>query len=83
MTIAAGQPWGRPGALPIGSEVADSDARLADIIVSTRGSSEAPPSIGLTGGSLWRTVGGPGAIGRLYTGEAMHLPIDLVRRRPA
>ncbi len=35
------------------------------------------PPIALTGGALWRTIGGPGAIGRYATNEARHYPCDL------
>ncbi len=35
------------------------------------------PPIGLTGGSLWRTIGGPGVVGRYTTGEARHYACDL------
>lgn len=35
------------------------------------------PPIGLTGGSLWRTIGGPGVVGRYATGEARHYACDL------
>lgn len=37
----------------------------------------AVPPIGLTGGALWRTIGGPGSVGRYATNEARHYPCDL------
>ena len=61
--------------------MADTDAKLGELIVAHRRvtSDGKPLVVGLTGGDLWRTVGGPSAVGRLYTPEAMHLPIDFVR----
>jgi hypothetical protein len=35
-------------------------------------------SIALTGGALWRTIGGPGAVGRYATAQAQHYPCDAV-----
>jgi hypothetical protein len=36
------------------------------------------PPIALTGGALWRTIGGPGAVGRYATAQAQHYPCDAV-----
>jgi hypothetical protein len=33
--------------------------------------------VGLTGGTLWTTIGGPSVVGRLRTGEARHYPVDV------
>jgi hypothetical protein len=41
-----------------------------------RGPLNVPP-IGLTGGALWRTIGGPGVAGRYLTNEARHYTCDL------
>ena len=80
MTIAKGQPWGRPGRLPDGAPVAASDAELRELVVRHRvGPTPLPLAVGLTGGALWRTLGGPGAVGRLHRDDAMWLPIDVGR----
>ena len=80
MTIAKGRPWGTPGAMPRGAPTVDSDAALAAFARHGRTTGQPmPPAIGLLGGSLWRTLGGPGARGRLQSPDAMWFPIDVGR----
>lgn len=81
MTIRKGMPWGtNSGPLPDGSPVIDCDRDLAELVGrQCDGGLTVAPVVGLVGGSLWRTVGGPGARGRLYTAEAVWLPVDIGR----
>lgn len=69
--------WGWTGGrLPQGAPVLADDATLAAWAGSR---ADHPPSTpaGLTGGLLWRALGGAGAVGRFDTDQAMHFPIDL------
>ena len=55
MSVRRGEDWGEPGALPEGAPVVDSDQALARLATGP----EPPPVIGLVGGDLHRTLGGP------------------------
>ena len=79
MTIEKGRPWGTRGRLPPGSTVATSDLEARRIVESARARGEEPPTIGLLGGDLCRTLGGLGDLDRLHTDEAMTFPVDIVR----
>jgi hypothetical protein len=70
MTITKGAPWGSPGGTP--DVVVDTDASLRALVEAARASGRPPPTVGLTGGDLCRTLGGTGAL-------AMTFPIDVVR----
>jgi hypothetical protein len=81
MTIGKGTIWGRPGVLGANSPVFGADADLAGFLAQHLSEDltvplNVPP-IALTGGALWRTIGGPGAVGRYATNEARHYPCDL------
>jgi diacylglycerol kinase family enzyme len=57
--------------------VAASDAELCRIVVDLMRDG-AVPTVGLTGGDLHRTLGGPSGSPRWEQGEAMRFPIDLL-----
>lgn len=78
MTIRKGESWGEPGVLPQGSPVVDSDAALRALVEQARASDVPLPVVGLLGGDLCRTVGGPGDRSRLTDGGVV-LPIDVAR----
>lgn len=78
MTIRKGAPWGEPGSLPDGAPVVHDDAALGSVVSAARQAGLRPPVVGLLGGDLCRTVGGPGEPGRLVTGGVV-LPIDVGR----
>jgi len=78
MAIRKGEAWGSPGALAPGSPVVDSDAGLRAIVEQARRTQTPIPMVGLVGGDLCRTVGGPGDHRRL-TGGGVILPIDVAR----
>ena len=94
MTIGKGTTWGSPGALPPGSPIVDDDQALRVLVVSAMRNGTNLPPIGLAGGSLWRTLGGPSSgrrLGRLGVGQGcsetvgepdtslpMHLPVDVI-----
>jgi hypothetical protein len=85
MTIGKGTNWGFPGGLSSESPSFASDADLAGYLEAGLAGNYldkvvaqlAMPPIALTGGALWQTIGGPGAVGRYGTSEARHYPCDL------
>lgn len=87
MTIRRGVDWGRPGRLHPGAPVVGSDAELRALVEAARrrppGGEAPPPEVGLTGGDLWRTLGG-GSGGDDGScdgrgGDGVRVPIDVVR----
>lgn len=78
MTIRKGEPWGGPGTLAPGAPVVDDDAGLRAIVEAARRANATPPEVGVVGGDLCRTVGGPGDRDRLAKGGT-RLPIDVGR----
>jgi hypothetical protein len=77
MTISKGSDWGFPGTLTADTPVFDNDADAATHIAKSR-ELLSTPTIVLTGGVLWTTMGGPGAIDRYRTDAALHYRCDLV-----
>lgn len=73
MTIGKGQDWGWPGRLPDGAPVVGTDA---EILAAAARSPLDPPVVGLVGGDLHRTLGGPTVPSRLGTDDAHHFPVD-------
>ncbi len=76
MTIRKGAPWGKPGLLPIEAPVVGTDRELARVVLDQRVDGRTP-TIGLTGGELWRTMGGPAAVGRYKSDDAYQYSCDL------
>ena len=79
MTIGPGTAWSVSGFLPDGAAVFESDSELSSFVDGARRLGETMPIVGLTGGTLWATVGGPSVVGRLHTANARHYPVDIVR----
>ena len=77
MTIGPGTPWSAPGLLPENAPVFDGDQALSTALAAARAAEATPPVIGLTGGTLWTTLGGLSVPGRLHTAEARRYPVDL------
>jgi hypothetical protein len=79
MTIEKGAPWGEPGALPDDGIVVSSDAEARALVEQARRAHRPIPVLGLAGGDLWRTLGGPASPeqSRLRSDSAMTFPIDL------
>lgn len=78
MTIRKGAAWGEPAVLPAEAAVVDDDAGLRALVEAARRDGIPVPVVGLLGGDLCRTVGGPGDRRRLREG-GVRLPIDLGR----
>ncbi len=77
MTIEKGKSWGEPGALPAGGVVVDSDAGARRALEEARRERRPFPVVGLLGGDLCRTLGGPGDEGRLQSADATTFTVDV------
>lgn len=77
MTIEKDRPWGGPGRLPDDGVTVDDDARARAVVEAAKRAGRPPPTLGLLGGDLCRTVGGRGDVARLHGDDAVTLPTDL------
>jgi hypothetical protein len=79
MGIGKGQAWGHAAPLPADGVVVGSDAEARRMVEHARALGESPPVLGLTGGDLWRTLGGSGPLDpdRLHSEAAMTFRIDV------
>src|SRR5439155_21878008 len=77
LPVERGQPWGEHGALPADGVVVRSDAEARAVLEAARGDGRPYPPLGLLGGDLCRTIGGPGDEHHLRSAEAMRFPVDL------
>ncbi|MBC8195422.1 MAG: hypothetical protein ISR42_08815 [Acidimicrobiia bacterium] len=76
MGVVRGVDWGGSGGLPEGSPLASSDSELRRIVSDVRRSGGELPVVGLTGGDLWRTLGGPGR-SRALSDDATLVAVDI------
>ena len=67
MTIEKGQAWGTPGALPADGVLVSSDSEAREVIEAARRHRTEVPVLGLRGGDLCRTLGGPGELATMFT----------------
>ncbi|MEO6120802.1 MAG: hypothetical protein ABIW46_09730 [Acidimicrobiales bacterium] len=77
MTIRKGEAWGEPGCLPEGGVVVRSDAEARAVVEDARRHCRPYPALGLLGGDLCRTLGGPGDEARLWSPQAVRFRVDL------
>jgi YegS C-terminal NAD kinase beta sandwich-like domain len=77
LTVRRGEGWGERGALADNGVVVHNDAEARGIVERARRSGKRPPPLGLAGGDLCRTLGGRGDVGRLRSGDAVRLAVDL------
>lgn len=78
MTIKRSSPYGEPGALPADGVVAANDGEARGALECARVEGRPYPVIGLLGGDLARTLGGPGGgEARLRSDAAVTFPIDV------
>lgn len=82
MTIRKGEPWGESGPLGPDDPRVGSDAELRALVEDARRAGRDIGTVGLLGGDLCRTVGGPGVPERLTGPDAVRLPVDVVRVDP-
>lgn len=77
MPISKGEAWGWPGRLPDDGVVVHDDAEAGRVVETARREGRVPPTLGLLGGDLCRTLGGLRNEARLRSSEAMTFPVDL------
>jgi hypothetical protein len=77
MPIEKGQPWGAPARLPREGLVVSDDAAARAAVEVARRAGRPLPTIGLLGGDLCRTLGGPGERDRLNSDAAITFPVDI------
>lgn len=78
MTISKGSPYGSPGVpLPDDGVVVGSDHEARAVLEDARRAGRPWPVLGLLGGDLCRTLGGPGDARRLHSSGAVTFPVDL------
>ena len=77
MTIKRGEDWGEAGPLPEGGVLVRSDAEARAVVEAHRRANRPVPPLGLLGGDLCRTLGGTGDEARLWSPEALRVPVDL------
>jgi hypothetical protein len=77
MPISKGSPYGEPGPLPDDGVVVRSDAEARAVVEEARRHGRRPPAIGLLGGDLCRTLGGPGDEERLRSPDAVRVKVDV------
>ena len=88
VTIEKGEAWGDAGAAARRRRASCAPTPRPGRVVERGAGGPATrcPSLGLLGGDLCRTLGGPGDEARLRSADAMTFPVDLgvaARRRPA
>jgi len=78
MPISKGSPYGGPVAFPVDGVVVGSDAAAREVIERARRERRPPPTLGLLGGDLCRTLGGGAAGGedRLRTAGGVGFSVD-------
>lgn len=78
MTIRRGEDWGEHGPLAAAAQVCSDDASAAAALSATTPATGVP-EVGLVGGDLHRTLGGPSrGETELRTGMGMRFPVDLI-----
>ena len=70
MVIRKGIDWGSPGALPTGAPIADSNQTLRALL------RDGVRVMGITGGDLCRTLGGPGQLDMTFPVDLCHVSFD-------
>jgi len=78
VTISKGSPYGTPGTpLPENGVIVRSDAEARAVLEACRRDGRLYPVLGVLGGDLCRTLGGPGDEARLTSADAVTFPVDL------
>ncbi len=77
MTIRKGEDWGELRPLPDEGVIVHGDAEAADVVAECLRLGRAIPPLGLLGGDLCRTLGGPGDPRRLRSPRAVTFTCDL------
>jgi hypothetical protein len=76
--IEKGSAYGAVGVpLPDGGVVVATDAEARRVLEAARRDGVPFPALGVVGGDLCRTLGGPGSVARLRSPQALRFPVDL------
>ena len=75
--ISKGSSYGEPGALPAGGIVVHPDGEARAVVESALRVDRPLPVLGLLGGDLCRTLGGPTDEAQLRSTAAMRFPVDV------
>ena len=79
MTIRKGEDWGEHGPLAAGAPVCPDDVTAAAALAAQTTAGTAMPEVGLVGGDLHQTLGGPSrGETELRTGMGVRYPVDLI-----
>jgi len=79
VTIRKGEDWGEHGPLTAGAPVCVDDAEAAAALHGQRTEGVATPEVGLIGGDLHQTLGGPRrGETEIRTGMGVRYPVDLI-----
>lgn len=81
MTIRKGEDWGEVRPVPADAPVVSSDPALAQLVADRAGESTGELVVGLTGGDLYRTLGGRGDVTRRLGTEHVVVPVDVATVR--
>jgi hypothetical protein len=77
VSVGRGRGWGVSGALPPDGVVVGTDAEARAVVEGARRAGAPLPTLGLLGGDLCRTLGGPGDERRLRSDEAVTVRVDV------
>ena len=75
--ISKGSSYGEPGGLPVDGVIVRSDGEARAVVEPALRARRRLPVLGLLGGDLRRTLGGPTDEARLRSPEAMRFPVDV------
>lgn len=75
--VGRGRDWGSTAPVPADAQWVNTDAGAAAVVTAARRRDQAPPPLVLTGGDLFRTLGGTGDRERLERGEATNVTLDV------
>jgi len=79
MTIRKGEDWGERGPLAAGAPVCADDAAAATALHAPQADGVTTPEVGLLGGDLHQTLGGPcRGETEIRTGMGVRYPVDLI-----
>ena len=77
VAMKRGEDWGTTGPLPADGVVVHSDSEARRVVSEARRRGAEPPTLGLAGGDLARTLGGRGDVDRLHSDDATRLQVDV------
>ena len=75
--VSKGSSYGEPGGLPVDGVIVRSDGEARAVVEPALRARRRLPVLGLLGGDLCRTLGGPTDEARLRSPEAMRFPVDV------